>query len=82
MGSSVNPVYAAFDLLWLDGEDLRSYPLRERMKLLEGCLRQSPERLLYVNDVEEQGEELFRQGCQMYLEGIVCEPRLSLYRGK
>jgi ATP-dependent DNA ligase len=49
---------------------------------LEGCLRQPPERILYANDVEEQGEELFRQGCQMYLEGIVCEPRLSLYRGK
>jgi len=54
MESKGTPVYAAFDLVWLDGEDLRDYPLWERKMLLEGCLRQPPERILYVNHVEEQ----------------------------
>ena len=35
------PIFAAFDILWLDGEDLRDLQLWERKSILEGCLRQS-----------------------------------------
>jgi hypothetical protein len=35
-------VYFAFDVLWLDGKDLRELPLLERKKLLRSTFRASP----------------------------------------
>ncbi len=74
------PIFAAFDILWLDGEDLRDLPLWERKSILEGCLRKPSERILYVDHIEEHGEQLYGQVCDMDLEGIVCKPAISPYR--
>jgi bifunctional non-homologous end joining protein LigD len=44
------PAYAAFDILWLDGADLRSLPLGERRKRLQGSCqprRSFPRRFCY-----------------------------------
>ncbi len=38
----VTLAYAAFDLLWLDGRDLRARPIEERRQLLEALLASSP----------------------------------------
>ena len=38
---SVNPVLYAFDLLWLDGNDLRGLPLIERKRRLRRLIRSS-----------------------------------------
>src|SRR4030095_9074721 len=53
------PYFAAFDLLWLDGEDLRSLPLIERKKRLAAIVPTSPAFLLYVDHVESKGRDLF-----------------------
>ena len=71
--------FYVFDLLRLDGEDLRPLPLRERKARLrsefrfEGPVRLSPHR-------NEQGEKLFREACARGLEGLVAKRADSPYR--
>jgi DNA ligase D-like protein (predicted ligase) len=68
-----------FDLLRLDGRDLRDLPLRERKALLGksfrfgGRLRQSPHR-------NEHGKRLFQEACRRGLEGLVAKRADSPYR--
>jgi bifunctional non-homologous end joining protein LigD len=42
MGGTREPYFAAFDLLWLNGEDLRTLPLIERKRRLRRLFRQFP----------------------------------------
>ncbi len=77
------PIFAAFDLLWVDGEDLRELPLIERKKRLRRVIpqhdpQQHPQRdpqqhphLLHVDFVWEKGRELFALACERDLEGVV-----------
>jgi bifunctional non-homologous end joining protein LigD len=74
------PRFIAFDLLWLDGEDLRHVPLIERKLRLRAVVPTSGERLLYCDHVEHDGEALFRVACAQDLEGIVAKPKQSRYR--
>jgi bifunctional non-homologous end joining protein LigD len=62
--------YYAFDLLWLDGCDLRTQPLIERKRLLRGLL-QPP--VLYADHFERGGVDLFKTACDRDLEGIVAK---------
>jgi bifunctional non-homologous end joining protein LigD len=54
------PRFYAFDLLWLDGEDMRYLPLIERKLRLRSVVLEHGERLLYCDHVEQNGEGLFR----------------------
>src|SRR5262252_3132910 len=45
-------VFFAFDLLFLNGEDLRTLPLIERKARLKKLLRRKPSRVLYVDHIE------------------------------
>jgi len=74
------PVFCAFDLLWLDGRDLRDLPLIERKRVLQSIIPRELPHLLYVDHVESEGERLFRLACQQDLEGVVAKHRLSQYR--
>jgi bifunctional non-homologous end joining protein LigD len=91
------PVFYAFDLLWLDGEDLRSRPLIERKRLLREIVPEQPSVLLYANHIKRTGIEFFRLACEQDLEGIVAKlkhgpygkrwykirnPRYSQYEGR
>ncbi len=73
------PYLYAFDLLFLNGADLREQPLLERKAKLQEIIPDSPSRLLYLDHIEEQGVELFQMGCERDLEGIVAKPKQSLY---
>jgi bifunctional non-homologous end joining protein LigD len=73
--------FYAFDILWLDGKDLRDRPLLKRKQILQAVVTESPQRLLYVDRIEEQGEQLFELICKRDMEGIVAKPKQSLYRG-
>jgi len=70
-------VYFAFDLLYLDGYDLRRSTLLQRKEALAGVLSGNtspPSRTLRFSDhVEGSGEAFFRQACSHSLEGIVCK---------
>ncbi len=72
--------FYAFDILWLDGEDLRDRPILERKEILQGVISESPQRLLYVDHIKEQGEQLFDLICGRDMEGIVAKPSQSPYR--
>jgi bifunctional non-homologous end joining protein LigD len=71
--------FAAFDLLYADGEDLRSKPLDERKKLLERLIR-NDQLVLYSKHVIGRGEELFEVARRRKLEGIIGKLRDSPYQ--
>ena len=77
-------VYCLFDLLYLEGYDLRSTPLVERKRLLfslvgehaangEGLLR-------YSDHIHGQGVEVFAEACRQGLEGLIAKRADSPYR--
>jgi bifunctional non-homologous end joining protein LigD len=67
------PVFAAFDLLSVDGGDCRKLPLSERKQELRRVLRSNLERALYCDHVQENGCGLFHLACNRDLEGIVAK---------
>lgn len=69
--------FLAFDLLHIDGEDLRQLPLIHR-KLKKLLPSRSPH-ILYVDHTRESGTELYHLICQLDLEGIVAKKADSSY---
>jgi bifunctional non-homologous end joining protein LigD len=65
--------FAAFDLLWLDGHDLRCRPLAERKSLLTELLPEDTGPLYKILTIEEYGRALFGAIKRMDLEGIVAK---------
>ena len=72
--------YHAFDLLYLDGYDLRHVAYVDRKELLKQVLAGAPEPLIYVGYVEAEGDRVFQHACGLGLEGVVGKRRNSLYR--
>jgi bifunctional non-homologous end joining protein LigD len=71
--------FAAFDLLWLDGMDLRSRPLAARKELLENLLPEDTGPLYKILTIEEHGRALFGASRKMDLEGIVAKRKTDPY---
>jgi bifunctional non-homologous end joining protein LigD len=65
-----------FDLLELDGEDLRGLPLVDRKKRLARLLGGRRLGIVLSDHTDDDGVLVFRQACRMGLEGIVSK-RLS-----
>src|SRR5690242_13825024 len=65
--------YAAFDLLWLNGRDLRQTPLGRRKRRLEQLIPGSVGALNRIPCFESEGSELFEAACRLDLEGIVAK---------
>jgi bifunctional non-homologous end joining protein LigD len=76
------PYFYAFDLLWLNGVDLRELPLLERKTRLKGLVPERPSLLLYLDHIEGEGVDLFHLACGLDLEGIVAKPKASVYRSE
>ncbi len=74
------PRFCAFDLVWLDGRDLRDVPLLERKRVLRSIIPQRSPHLLYVDHLKSEGERLFELACAGDLEGIVAKHKHSRYR--
>ena len=73
--------YYAFDLLALEGFDLRPLPLLERKALLRRVLPPAGA-LRYADHVPERGEALFEQVRRVGLEGMVGKRADSPYEGR
>ncbi len=73
-------VFIAFDLLYLNGKDLRLLPLIERKAALKKLLRRKRSRILYLDHVDTDGRLLFEEMVKMDLEGIVCKRKNSSYK--
>jgi bifunctional non-homologous end joining protein LigD len=72
-------VYYVFDLLYLDGRDLRSLPLSRRKKILQAILGKSLHvRLSY--HVEQKGKLFLQAAKKQGLEGIMAKDGASPYR--
>jgi bifunctional non-homologous end joining protein LigD len=71
--------YYAFDLLWLNGQDLRELPLIQRKEMLKRILPRRSGHVLYVDHMRETGTKLYRLACQLDLEGIVAKRLDSPY---
>jgi bifunctional non-homologous end joining protein LigD len=67
-----------FDITWVDGEDVRALPLRERKRLLRETIEfDGPIRLTTHRD--EIGEELFSEACRKGWEGLIAKRADSPY---
>jgi bifunctional non-homologous end joining protein LigD len=81
-GSRDRFVYYVFDLLHLDGRDLRDVPLIERKAELKELLdsANAGPAIRYSEHFEEQGSVVLEQACRMSLEGIVSKRADAPYR--
>jgi bifunctional non-homologous end joining protein LigD len=74
-------VYVIFDILALDGKDLRPEPLNERKQKLAELLENAPPGLHFGGHSGGSGQELLQSACQAGMEGIVCKRSGSAYLG-
>lgn len=70
----------AFDLLYLDGRDLRRLPYAVRRQQLEQLLAGRDGAIRLSEEVDADGAEFFRAACDLGLEGIIAKRRDTPYR--
>ena len=71
--------YFAFDLLHLNGHNLRGLPLIERKKMLELVVESNGEFLRFSEHVDTSGDVVFRKACELGAEGIISKRAASKY---
>jgi bifunctional non-homologous end joining protein LigD len=76
-----NLTYIIFDLLALDGADLREHRLIDRKQMLETLMKDSPKNLHYSQHIRGNGKESLIAACQANLEGIIGKKVNSVYSG-
>jgi bifunctional non-homologous end joining protein LigD len=79
-GKSRHVRYHAFDLLYLDGYDLRQVPYLERKRLLQRLLKDAPETFVYVEDIQADADAVFEHACKFGVEGVVAKRADTPYR--
>jgi bifunctional non-homologous end joining protein LigD len=73
------PLFFAFDVLSINGEDLTAAPLLERKRRLRKLMPRIESRLQYVDHVKARGRDLFREVCRRDFEGIVAKCTQAVY---
>ena len=73
-------VACAFDLLMLNGDDMRRKPFAERKAALGKLLFRSRDGIQYVEHAEGHGDNMFAAVCDLGLEGIVSKKLNAPYR--
>jgi bifunctional non-homologous end joining protein LigD len=76
-GRSKKIVMVAFDLLYLDGHDLRKLPLFERKALLKKIVSETD--IQFSESFEVDGRDMYKHACKTGLEGVVSKVRDSKY---
>ncbi|MDO8588001.1 MAG: DNA ligase D [Armatimonadota bacterium] len=72
-------VYYVFDLLWLDGRDLRNLPLIRRKEILAAILPSLPH-VRFADHVPDKGRAFFEMAAAKGLEGVLAKDGQSPYR--
>ena len=80
-GGRDEAVLVVFDLLYLDGWDLRGAALRARKELLRLLSTGAPSALRYGDHVEGHGTSFHREACRVGLAGVVSKRADASYRG-
>ncbi len=70
--------YYVFDVLWIDGQDLRALPLRTRKRLLRE-LRGFERHVRLTSHRNRDGEEYFAEACRRRWEGLIAKRADSTY---
>jgi bifunctional non-homologous end joining protein LigD len=71
--------YYVFDVLHLDGHDVRGLPLRDRKRLLRDSVRFA-DPLRFTTHRNTAGEDEYRKACERGDEGVIAKRADSLYR--
>jgi bifunctional non-homologous end joining protein LigD len=79
-GRSDRLVFYAFDLLHLDGLDLRDAALLDRKELLAALLADAVEPIRFSEHVDADGAAVYQNACRLQLEGIVSKRKDRRYR--
>ncbi|MGZ6469430.1 MAG: non-homologous end-joining DNA ligase, partial [Bdellovibrionota bacterium] len=72
-------VYYVFDILHLNGEDLRDLPLLDRKAILEELIGKKNSKLIYSEHWKSAGRKVYSEACRMQLEGIVSKRADAVY---
>lgn len=72
-------VFYGFDLLYLDGHDLRNVPLVARKDLLQNLLKRSGPRMRFSEHFNEEGGLVLEHACRLSLEGVISKDGRSKY---
>ncbi len=73
--------YIVFDLLALDGKDIRRNALVDRKEQLESIMKDAPPNLRYSRHIRGSGKESFLAACEANMEGIVGKKADCVYSG-
>jgi bifunctional non-homologous end joining protein LigD len=76
-----NLTYIIFDLLAIDGVDIREQRLLDRKETLEALMKDAPKNLYYSRHIRGSGKESFAAACEAGMEGIVGKKADSIYSG-
>lgn len=81
-GKTTDLAFFAFDLLHLDGEDLRQEPLLARKERLQALLQKAgaDDPLRFSEHFIEPGQTMLRHACRMGLEGVISKRADAPYR--
>jgi bifunctional non-homologous end joining protein LigD len=71
-----------FDILWLDGQDLRSRPYAERRGILEKLLKRPPAGVEIAQQLDKSGADALKEAALAGYEGIIAKRRNSIYDGR
>jgi bifunctional non-homologous end joining protein LigD len=71
---------SAFDLLYLDGHDLKRMTLAERRHMLEDLLAGESGMLRLSEEIRADGAAFLAEACQLGLEGIIAKRRDAPHR--
>ncbi|MGO9832544.1 MAG: DNA ligase D, partial [Myxococcaceae bacterium] len=80
--ASASHRYVVFDLLWLDGQDVRARPLEERRELLESVLANAALPLELAARVPGSEKEALKVAHAHHWEGLLAKRKGSAYSGK
>jgi bifunctional non-homologous end joining protein LigD len=72
-------IFIVFDILWLDGEDLRTRTYDERRALLEKTLKRTPAAIKLAEAIDTTGAEALERAKKSGWEGIIAKRRTSVY---
>jgi bifunctional non-homologous end joining protein LigD len=73
-------LFYLFDVMHLDGFDLRAAPLVDRKRVLAGLLERIKPPIIYSEHMEVDGSVMFQHACKLNLEGVVSKLRDAPYR--
>ena len=79
-GRSADMLFYLFDILHLDGFDLRAAPLVDRKRILKELISGVGAPILFSDHMEDNGQKIFAHACEMGLEGVIAKRMDAPYR--